>query len=115
MIYCICKYVYIDPNADFEIKRAVSMVMLIARFMASMMMHINVEKDIRSGLRMMKYIVNHHDRFTNPYAPFILAFLASSIAIIVEINVMFILSSLEDILSVVMKFVSLASIANIPR
>jgi hypothetical protein len=47
--------------------------------------------------------------------PFMLAFIASTIAVIVEINVMIILSSMEDILSVVMKFVSLASIANIPR
>jgi hypothetical protein len=89
--------------------------MLVARFMASMMMHINVEKDVRSGLDMMKYVVNHYEHFTNPYAPFMLAFIASTIAVIVEINVMIILSSMEDILSVVMKFVSLASIANIPR
>ena len=106
---------YIDPNADFEIRRAVSIEMMIARFMASMMMHINVEKDVRGGLSMMKYVVNHYDRFTNPYAPFMIAFFAASIAVIVEINVMIILSSMEDILSVVMKFVSLASIANIPR
>ena len=113
MIMCIWKYVSLDDA--FEIKRAVSLDMMVARFMASMMMHINVEKDVRGGLMMMKYVVNHHDRFTNAYAPFFLAFLLTLIAIIVEINVMIILSSMQEILGVVMKFVSLASIANIPR
>lgn len=68
--------------------------MLIARFMASMMMHINVEKDVRGGLSMMKYAVNHHKNFTNVYAAFLIAFLLTVIALIVEINVMIILSSM---------------------
>ena len=88
---------------------------MAARFMASMMMHINVEKDVRGGLSMMKYVVNHYDRFTNAYAPFLIAFLSTMIAVTVEVNVMIILSSMEEILNIVMKFVSLASITNIPR
>ena len=93
MIFFILKFINLD--AGFEIKRAISMDMMVARFMASMMMHINVEKDVRGGLNMMKYVVNHYDRFTNPYAPFCIAFLSTMIAITVEVNVMIILSSME--------------------
>ena len=92
MIFFIWRYIKYDT--DFEILRAVSMDMLIARFMASMMMHINVEKDVRGGIAMMKYVVNHHDHFTNVYAPFFVALLLTTIAVIVEINVMIILSSM---------------------
>jgi len=34
---------------------------MLSRFIASMFMHINVEKDVRSGIGMMKYAVNHHE------------------------------------------------------
>jgi len=114
MIVIIWKFILSD-DGQFEIKRATSLDMMIARFMASMMMHINVERDVRGGLDMMKYVVNHSDHFTNIYAAFSLALMGCIVALIVEINVMIILSSMEEILGVVMKFVSLASIANIPR
>ena len=113
MIMFIWKYILTEEG--FKIRAPPSLDMIAARFMASMMMHINVEKDIRSGLDMMKYIVNHYDNFTSVYAPFFIAFLSTIIAVIVEINVMIILTSMEELLGVVMKFVSLASIANIPR
>ena len=89
--------------------------MLIARFIAAMFMHINVEKDVRNGIAMMKYAVNHHDHFTNVYPAFIIAWLYTQNSFLVEINVMIILSSLTSILDVIMKYVSLAAIANIPR
>jgi hypothetical protein len=89
--------------------------MMVARFMASMMMHINVEKDVRNGIAMMKYVCNHHDHFTNVYPSFAIGFLLMTCSLIVEINVMLILSSLPDILGVIMKYVSLSAIANIPR
>ena len=88
--------------------------MILARFVASMMMHINCEKDVRNGINMMKYAVNHYKNFTNPYAAFFIAFLATIIGFIVELNVMIILASMPNILGVVMKYVSLASIQRIP-
>jgi hypothetical protein len=89
--------------------------MMVARFVASMMMHINVEKDVRGGINMMKYAVNHPDNFNNVMPAFMLALNSTIISLIVEINVMIILSSMPNILGVVMKYVSLAAIANIPR
>jgi hypothetical protein len=113
MIYCI--WVYASENDNFQIRPASSIDMMIARFVASMMMHINVEKDVRNGISMMKYAVNHYRNFNNVVPPFILAMMSTLISLIVEVNVMIILSSMPNVLGVVMKYVSLAAIANIPR
>ena len=89
--------------------------MMVARFVASMMMHINVEKDVRNGIQMMKYAVNHYENFNNVVPAFVMGLNSTILSLIVEINVMIILSSMPNILGVVMKYVSLAAIANIPR
>lgn len=116
MILCVWKYAFWTNGKDaFAITPAMSLDMMVARFIASMMMHINVEKDVRAGITIMKYVVNHYDNFTNCYPAFFIGFMQSLISLIVEINVMIILSSMPNILGVVMKYVSLAAIANIPR
>jgi hypothetical protein len=48
MILCVWKYAW--TNEKFVVMPAESLDMMIARFVASMMMHINVEKDIRMGI-----------------------------------------------------------------
>lgn len=111
---CVWKYAFFSGDT-FSVTPAKSLDMMVARFVASMMMHINVEKDVRAGLAMMKYSVNHYKNFTNIYPAFAVGFLQFLTALIVEINVMVILSSLPDIMGVIMKYVSLAAIANIPR
>jgi len=63
----------------------------------------------------MKYAVNHHDNFVNVYAAFAMGFCHALISLIVEINVMIILTSMKEVMGVIMKYVSLAAIANIPR
>lgn len=113
MILCIWKYA--QTNDGFAIRPVKTLDMMIARFIASVMMHINVEKDVRAGISMMKYVVNHYENFTNPYPPFFLGMMGTIISLIVETNVMIILSSMTDVLSVINKYVSLAAIVNIPR
>jgi hypothetical protein len=113
MILCIWKYAITDNK--FAVVPAESLDMMVARFVASMMMHINVEKDVRMGISMMKYAVNHSENFNNVIPAFVIGLHSTIISLIVEINVMIILSSLPNILGVVMKYVSLAAIANIPR
>ena len=63
----------------------------------------------------MKYSVNHYENFNNVVPAFVLALNSTIISLIVEFNVMIILSSMPNVLGVVMKYVSLAAIANIPR
>ena len=113
MILCVWKFAY--SNDKFAVRPAESLDMMVARFVASMMMHINVEKDVRMGIMMMKYSVNHYQHFNNVVPAFLMGFNSTILSLIVEINVMIILSSMPNILGVVMKYVSLAAIANIPR
>ena len=64
---------------------------------------------------MMKYAVNHNSCFTNVYAAFSFGLAQTVICMIVEFNVMMILTTIPDVVNVIMKYVSLAAIANIPR
>ena len=54
MIYAIWKYA--KTNKDFIIIPPIQLDMSIARFLASMFMHINVEKDVKHGINMMKTV-----------------------------------------------------------
>ena len=63
----------------------------------------------------MKYAINHHENFTNPYAAWTFGFLVTVCALCVEFDVMIILTSIPDIINVINKYVSLAAIVNIPR
>ena len=57
IIFMFWNFAFYDEN--FQWKLPYTLNLLAARFIASMMMHLNVEKDIRNGLTMMKYAVNH--------------------------------------------------------
>ena len=63
----------------------------------------------------MKYAVNHRDNFVSVYPAFLMGFLLTAISFTVEINVMLILTSMGDVLGVIVKYVSLAAIVHIPR
>ena len=47
-----------DPE-NFHIVAANDFLIIIPRFLSAIMMHLNVEPDIRNGLKMMKYAVNN--------------------------------------------------------
>lgn len=40
-----------------------SVLIILPRFLSSLMMHINVETDIRAGITLMKFAVNHPTKF----------------------------------------------------
>jgi hypothetical protein len=84
------------------------MQLIAARFIGSMIMHINTEKEVQQGINLMKYSVNHYEEFTNPYAAFLLAFLHFLVSISVELNVMIIYTSIQDVVEVLMKYVALS-------
>ncbi len=48
---------------SFRIKNASSFLIVIPRLLSSIMMHLIVEPDIRNGINLMKYAVNHPSRF----------------------------------------------------
>jgi len=48
-----------------QLTPAKNFVVIIPRLMSSIMMHLNVEPDIRNGLNLMKYVVNHPQMFSS--------------------------------------------------
>ena len=108
---------YATTNPDFMVKPPPmdQSIVLVARFMASMQMHLTVENDLTHSLQLMKYAVNHHENFVNPYVSFLFGFISFLIAIHVEINAIIIFSSMTDAMGIVIKYVSIAAIVNIPR
>lgn len=102
-----------DPKFKIHIPESIDI--LCTRFLASMLMHFNVEKDIRNGISMMKYAVNHYQNFENIHAAFFISFMLAFNSFLVEITVVMVLTSIESVLEVIMKYVSLSAIANIPR
>ena len=112
MLYCV--FTYEENHANNLITPSDSLDMMIARFVASVMMHINVEQDVKQGISMMKYATNHWREFHNPLMPFITGIISTLIALVIEFNVMIILSALPDLLGIIVRYVSLASIAKIP-
>ncbi len=79
------------------------------------MMHLNIEKDVRNGISMMKYAVNHPEHFKNVHIGFFIGYLLTITSLIIEITVVLVLVSLPNALEVIMKYVSLCAISNIPR
>ena len=106
-------FAYFDDQ--FDIKWEKNLTIMLVRFIASMMMHLNVEKDVRNGLSMMKYAVNHYKNFNNIHSAFLVAFILTMQSMLLEFTVVFVLVSLDNILEVIMKYVSLSAIANLPR
>ena len=76
-------------------------------------MHFNVEKDLRNGLKMMKYIVNHQENFNNPSETFIICLMSTLVAQIIEFTVITVLTGMGSSLEIVSKYVALSALANV--
>ena len=109
-------------SSEFKIIAPNSYWIIVPRFVSSLMMHLNVEPDVRNGIQLMKYVVNHPQNFrfsqtddgklipTALVIPFFLGFAQTVIAGIIEVLVVVYLTSLSDLLAIIMKFVTLAAI-----
>ena len=64
---------------------------------------------------MMKYVVNHWENFENFPVAFLTAYLLTFSSFIIELSIIMVLVSLPNVLEIIMKYVSLSAIANIPR
>ena len=56
LVYLLCDFMISDA---FCILRGHSIMIVLPRFLSSLMMHINVETDIRAGIGLMKFAINH--------------------------------------------------------
>lgn len=124
MMGMIINYEMYSP--EFDMVPSSSFVIILARFLSALMMNLNVEPEIRCGLILAKYCLNHPNRFKNVYQigndgeeiiniwaigpPFCLAMSQAMIALLVQINILVFLSSQNTLLGVIIKFVCLGMI-----
>lgn len=107
-------------NEKFNMKAPHSVWTIIARFLMSIMMHFSVEPDIRNGIAIMKYTVNHPSKFkskdgstsyTRVFLAFFLGLCQASVAIVIELLAIRFLSCFLNLLNIITKFVSMTRIA----
>ena len=84
-----------------------------ARFICTILMHLQVESDIRQGLRMMKFVTNQPFDFSNPVSAFFVSLMQIAGGLSAEIACILFLGSIDKAIDVIIKFVALASIANV--
>ena len=84
-----------------------------ARFVASILMHFNVEPDVRQGIYMMKYVTNHSKDFTNPGFAYAIGLMQMTGGLAAEVLCMLYLTSIRSTIDTIIRFMALASIANV--
>jgi hypothetical protein len=55
-------------SAEFSMVPSKSFVIILARFLSALMMNLNVEPEIRCGLILAKYCLNHPNRFRGTFS-----------------------------------------------
>jgi hypothetical protein len=78
-----------------------------------MLMHLNVEGDVRNGQKMMKYATNHPELFNLPKTAFCIGLMQFIGGLACEFACMFFLSTISKSIDVIIKFIALGSIAKI--
>ena len=97
----------------FSIKLPTNIYVLVARFVCSILMHLQVESDMRQGLQMMKYVTNHREDFSNPNYAFFVALMQSLGGMGSEVFCIIFLCSLTDPITILIRFIAFASIGKI--
>jgi hypothetical protein len=63
LVYLIAYYYKKNNQIKWKIEPAQDFTDVIARLICSIMMHLLVEPGYRNGIQMMKYVVNHPEKF----------------------------------------------------
>ena len=97
----------------FSIALPPSLPVMGARFVCSILMHLQVEEDMRQGLVMMKYAINHAKDFSNPFYAFFVALMQCMGGMAAEICCIIFLCSLTNPIDIIIRFVAFASIGKV--
>ena len=90
-----------------------SVTILALRFVCTMLMHLQVESDVRQGLRMMKYLVNHTEDFSAPFNAFAIGFMQVFTGLATELACICFLATVGSEIDVIIKYMALSSIAKV--
>ena len=86
---------------------------MITRLICTIMMHLQTEGDIRQGLRMMKFVVNHEEEFFNPGLAFLIGLLQFFGGLASEVLCIVFLTSIKTVIDTLIRFDAFGSIAKI--
>jgi len=82
------------------------------RFVCALMLHLQLQDELKQGLEIMKYTNNHPHKFSNWVVPFGLGFLQTSMVGLIElVNLVYICAN-RSIMNIVMNYVALAVVAD---
>ena len=74
-----------------------TMWIVFARFICGIVLHVSLSAELRQGMNLMKYAVNHHWKFLDYRLAFLTGFLSVTISMLIEIATFYMLlfASLE--------------------
>ena len=113
LLIFILAMIIFGSGGSFEILLPPNISVLGARFVCSILMHLQVEGDMRQGLVMMKYVTNHAKDFSNPIYAFLVALMQTLGGIGSEFFCILFLCSLTDPILILIRFIAFASIGKI--
>ena len=121
--------VFFSEGSGLQIVPALKYSVVIPRLTSSIMMHLICEPDIRDGIGLMKYVLNHPHKFRvirkndssgidwgdrglnrRVFCAFLIGFCQASIGIVAEFLVILFLSTQTSLLDIIRKFVSMSVI-----
>ena len=114
--FIICMVVaIINDHQDFQLYASQHYTLLLVKFFASCALHLMLYPEVSRSMELMKYILNHYEKFTNPNAAISIAFTAHHINIMAEMLNMYILLYQHTVEHCIIHFVALEIIVEIPH
>ena len=98
-------------GGDFQLTEIPPLKIGFTRLIAGMIMHVIVNGEISSGLRMMKYAANHWWKFSNPRLAWLAGFLQAFALILIALINYFVVTISYEVLDVAKDFTALLIIA----
>ena len=105
--------VIFGPESKVEILMPDTVTTLALRFLCTALMHLQVEADVRQGLRMMKYSSNHPHEFSAPINSFLTGLMQAITGVLTELACILYLASVNAEIDVIIRFIALGSIAKV--
>jgi len=96
LIAVILKVVIFDIETSFKI-RTPNVEVYITRFVAGLLLHMELIEDVKQGLNMMKYLNTHPEEFVETTIPFLISFMQCFGGFVAECTNLFMLATRESV------------------
>ena len=107
-------YILVDAslNEEFEFKEVPDTKIGLSRFICGVIMHIYCTNEIFNGMRIMKYALNHHWKFSNYRLAFLPGFLQFTSMILITVLNYFVIMISGSVLDIAKDFTALTIIGD---